>query len=97
MAIYILLLREKPTHGNFFENINEIINETINETINENLAFFSIFGGVLRTAAKNRKKCLMKSYRKVIVFKRRYGYSLKDACPKYSKIPYVLKSLRSGN
>ena len=26
--------------------------------LNENLAFFPIFGGVLRTAAKNRKKCL---------------------------------------
>ena len=29
--------------------------------LNENLAFFPIFGGVLRTAAKNRKKCLMKT------------------------------------
>ena len=28
-----------------------------------NLAFFSIFGGVLRTAAKNRKKCLMKTWK----------------------------------
>ena len=27
--------------------------------LDENLAFFSIFGGVLRTAAKNRKKCLI--------------------------------------
>ena len=31
------------------------INEQIDENINERLAFFSIFGGVLRTAAKNRK------------------------------------------
>ena len=35
--------------------------EKINEKINENFAFFSIFGGVLRTAAKNRKKCLRKN------------------------------------
>ena len=32
------------------------------KVINENLAFFPIFGGVLRTAAKNRKKCLMKTW-----------------------------------
>ena len=49
------------------------INDNFNEKINEkqipkkltkklNLAFFSIFGGVLRTAAKNRKKCLMKTW-----------------------------------
>ena len=30
--------------------------------LNENLACFSIFGGVLRTAAKNRKKCLTKTW-----------------------------------
>ena len=30
--------------------------------LNENLAFFPIFGGVLRTAAKNRKKCLMETW-----------------------------------
>ena len=30
--------------------------------LNETLAFFSMFGGVLRTAAKNRKKCLMKTW-----------------------------------
>ena len=29
--------------------------------LNENEAFFPIFGGVLRTAAKNRKKCLKRS------------------------------------
>ena len=29
---------------------------------NENFAFFSIFGGVLRTAAKNRKKCETKTF-----------------------------------
>ena len=35
-------------------------NERTNEQANENLAFFSIFGGALRAAAKNRKKCLTK-------------------------------------
>ena len=30
--------------------------------IKENLAFFPIFGGVLRTAAKNRKICFWKSF-----------------------------------
>ena len=28
----------------------------------QNFAFFSIFGGVLRTAAKNRKKCETKTF-----------------------------------
>ena len=32
------------------------------ERTNENFAFFSMFGGVLRTAAKNRKKCFETSY-----------------------------------
>ena len=36
--------------------------ERTNERTNENLTFFSILGGVLRTAAKNRKKCLMKTW-----------------------------------
>ena len=30
--------------------------------INETVAFFPIFGGALRAAAKNRKKCLMKPW-----------------------------------
>ena len=30
--------------------------------LNANLVFFPIFGGVLRTAAKNRNKCLMKTW-----------------------------------
>ena len=29
---------------------------------NDTVAFFPIFGGALRAAAKNRKKCLMKSF-----------------------------------
>ena len=36
---------------------NERTNERTDGRTNGNFAFFSIFGGVLRTAAKNRKKC----------------------------------------
>ena len=41
---------------------NERTNERTDGRTNGNFAFFSIFGGVLRTAAKNRKKCFETSY-----------------------------------
>ena len=50
---------ETPT--SFFRT-NERTYERTNERTNENLAFFSIFGGALRAAAKNRKKCLTKNF-----------------------------------